>query len=78
MRSVHFTTADDREIYFDSNGDFPAVYDIVNWQLGPQGNVLQVKAGSYDGSAKQGNKFMVNTSAIQWTGRQMQVLLILN
>ncbi|XP_069816784.1 extracellular calcium-sensing receptor-like [Dendropsophus ebraccatus] len=73
MRSVYFTTSDDREIYFDSNGDFPAVYDIVNWKLEPQGNVQQVKVGSYDGSAIQGKKFVVNTSAIQWTRRQKQV-----
>ncbi|XP_056425654.1 extracellular calcium-sensing receptor-like [Hyla sarda] len=73
MRSVRFTTSDDREIYFDSNGDFPAVYDIVNWQLTPQGNVQQVKVGSYDGSAIHGNKFLVNTSAIQWTKRQEQI-----
>ncbi|XP_072006408.1 extracellular calcium-sensing receptor-like [Engystomops pustulosus] len=72
-RSVHFTTTDDREIYFDSNGDFPALYDIVNWQPRPQGGVQQVKVGSYDGSAKHGNQFMVNTSAIQWTQKQKQI-----
>ncbi|XP_073507545.1 extracellular calcium-sensing receptor-like [Phyllobates terribilis] len=73
LRSVYFTTSDDREIHFDSNGDFPAVYDIVNWQIGPQGNVQQVKVGSYDSNPKQGNNFVVNTSAIQWTGMQKQI-----
>ncbi|CAJ0965691.1 unnamed protein product [Ranitomeya imitator] len=73
LRSVYFTTSDDQEIHFDSNGDFPAVYDIVNWQIGPRGDVQQVKVGSYDGNPKQGNKFVVNTSAIQWTRRQNQI-----
>ncbi|XP_075131810.1 vomeronasal type-2 receptor 26-like [Leptodactylus fuscus] len=75
MRSINFTTSDDRNIHFDSNGDFPALYDIVNWQLDPRGNVQQVIVGSYDGSAKEGNKFMVNTSAIQWTQRQKEIPL---
>ncbi|XP_073403140.1 extracellular calcium-sensing receptor-like [Dendrobates tinctorius] len=73
LRSVSFTTSDDREIHFDSSGDFPALYDIVNWQIGPQGDVQQVKVGSYDGNPKQGNKFVVNTSAIQWTRSQKQI-----
>ncbi|XP_069618637.1 extracellular calcium-sensing receptor-like, partial [Ranitomeya imitator] len=78
LRSVYFTTSDDQEIHFDSNGDFPAVYDIVNWQIGPRGDVQQVKVGSYDGNPKQGNKFVVNTSAIQWTRRQNQFTLTLS
>ncbi|XP_077118656.1 vomeronasal type-2 receptor 26-like [Ranitomeya variabilis] len=73
LRSVYFTTSDDQEIHFDSNGDFPAVYDIVNWQIGPRGDVQQVKVGSYDGNPKQGNKVVVNTSAILWTRRQNQI-----
>ncbi|KAM4036402.1 vomeronasal type-2 receptor 26-like [Anomaloglossus baeobatrachus] len=72
LRSIYFTTSDGKEIHYDSNGDFPAVYDIVNWQIGLQGDVQQVKVGSYDGNPKQGNKFMVYTSAIQWTRRQRQ------
>ncbi|XP_053319881.1 extracellular calcium-sensing receptor-like [Spea bombifrons] len=60
-------TKDNREVYFDSNGNLPAVYDIVNWQMDSQGTVRHVKVGSYDSSAKQGYKFMVNTSSIQWT-----------
>ncbi|XP_063785727.1 extracellular calcium-sensing receptor-like [Pseudophryne corroboree] len=73
MRTIRFQATDDRDVYFDSNGNLPAMYDIVNWQIGPQGSVQQVKVGSYEGSAKQENMFMVNTSAIQWTGGEQQI-----
>ncbi|XP_053575480.1 extracellular calcium-sensing receptor-like [Bombina bombina] len=66
MKSVHFWTKDNREIYFDSNGNIPAVYDIVNWQITSQGIVRHVKIGSYD-STKEGHTIVVNISAIQWT-----------
>ncbi|XP_040197729.1 extracellular calcium-sensing receptor-like [Rana temporaria] len=70
MKSVHFTTSDDKEIYFDMNGNLPAVYDIVNWQMSAQGVVQQIKVGSYNDSNREGNKFTLNIRAIQWTRGQ--------
>ncbi|XP_068129462.1 vomeronasal type-2 receptor 26-like [Hyperolius riggenbachi] len=72
MKSVRFTTQDGREVYFDVSGNLPAMYDIVNWQLDPQG-VQQIKVGSYNGRAKEGETFTMNTSAIWWTRDQKQV-----
>ncbi|XP_063302505.1 extracellular calcium-sensing receptor-like, partial [Pelobates fuscus] len=72
MKTVRFKTEDKRDVYFDSNGNLPAVYDIVNWQIDSQ-NVKHVKVGSYDGSAKPGYKFMVNASIFQWTSGHKQV-----
>ncbi|XP_018416497.1 PREDICTED: extracellular calcium-sensing receptor-like [Nanorana parkeri] len=73
MKLVRFTTKDDREVYFDMNGNLPAMYDIVNWQMGAQGGVQQIRMGSYNGSAREGNKFTVNPTAIQWARGQTQV-----
>ncbi|XP_072254960.1 extracellular calcium-sensing receptor-like [Pyxicephalus adspersus] len=73
MKSVHFKTNDNRTVYFDVNGNLPAMYDIVNWQKSAQGNIHQIKVGSYNGNAEEGNKFTLNTSAIQWTRGQTQV-----
>uniref|UniRef100_F6VAC4 G-protein coupled receptors family 3 profile domain-containing protein n=1 Tax=Xenopus tropicalis TaxID=8364 RepID=F6VAC4_XENTR len=52
-----------REIFFDENGDPPAVYDIVNWKLSPEGTIKQVKVGSYDIAALSGRVFSVNTTS---------------
>ncbi|KAM4749225.1 extracellular calcium-sensing receptor-like [Rhinophrynus dorsalis] len=67
MKVVNFKAKDGRNVYFDSSGNLPPVYDIVNWQLGTQSNIRHVKVGSYDGSAREGYKFTINTSSIQWT-----------
>uniref|UniRef100_A0A8C5MG18 G-protein coupled receptors family 3 profile domain-containing protein n=1 Tax=Leptobrachium leishanense TaxID=445787 RepID=A0A8C5MG18_9ANUR len=64
-----------REVYFDASGNLPALYDIVNWQMDAENNVQQVKVGNYNGGAKPGHKFMVNTSAIQWSSGDHQVPL---
>ncbi|XP_063302476.1 extracellular calcium-sensing receptor-like [Pelobates fuscus] len=71
MKKVRFMLNNGREIYFDNNGDPPAVYDIVNWQLCPNGAMKYTKVGSYDMALAQ--VFTVNTSAILWTSKEQQV-----
>ncbi|XP_056425692.1 extracellular calcium-sensing receptor-like [Hyla sarda] len=48
IKKLHLNTSDGRQLFFDENGDPPAVYDIVNWQLSPEGKLQQVTVGSYD------------------------------
>ncbi|XP_077118681.1 extracellular calcium-sensing receptor-like [Ranitomeya variabilis] len=67
MKKARVTLSDGRNFYFDENGDPPAVYDIVNWQLNPEGVMQHIKIGSYDTTASLGKVFTVNTSAIVWS-----------
>uniref|UniRef100_A0A8C5MYX2 G-protein coupled receptors family 3 profile domain-containing protein n=1 Tax=Leptobrachium leishanense TaxID=445787 RepID=A0A8C5MYX2_9ANUR len=73
VKKVRFTLNSEREIYFDRNGDPPAVYDIVNWQLSPSGALRYIKVGSYDTVAPPGKVFTINTSSIVWTSGKQQV-----
>ncbi|XP_069816289.1 extracellular calcium-sensing receptor-like [Dendropsophus ebraccatus] len=66
MKKLRLNTSDGRQLFFDENGDPPAVYDVVNWQLSPDGQLQQVKVGSYDTSMTSGNIFTINTSYVQW------------
>ncbi|XP_069816476.1 extracellular calcium-sensing receptor-like [Dendropsophus ebraccatus] len=43
LKKLHLNTSDGRQLFFDENGDPPAVYDIVNWQLSPEEKLQQVK-----------------------------------
>ncbi|XP_069072210.1 extracellular calcium-sensing receptor-like [Pleurodeles waltl] len=54
------------ETFFDSSGNPPARYDIVNWQQGPDGTITHVNVGSYDSSAPPGKTLNINASAVQW------------
>lgn len=73
MKKVRYKRSNGRELYFDENGDPPAAYDIVNWQLSPEGKIQQVKIGSYDTAAPPGEIFAINTSAIVWSIEDHQV-----
>ncbi|XP_069816554.1 extracellular calcium-sensing receptor-like [Dendropsophus ebraccatus] len=73
MKKVKFRLNNGRELYFDKNGDPPAVYDIVNWQVSEQGTLRQVKVGSYDTVSSSGEMFTINTSSILWTVEYHQV-----
>eukprot|EP00079_Xenopus_tropicalis_P023380 XP_012815746.1 PREDICTED: vomeronasal type-2 receptor 26-like [Xenopus tropicalis] len=66
IKKVRVKMSNQREVYFDKDGNPPAVYDIVNWQPGSDGTLKQVKLGSYDTLNSTGNVFSLNTSLIWW------------
>ncbi|XP_068128198.1 extracellular calcium-sensing receptor-like [Hyperolius riggenbachi] len=66
VKRVRVKISNGRELYFDENGDPPAVYDIVNWQPSTDGTIQYVKIGSYDTTASLNQMFAINTSAILW------------
>ncbi|XP_039605561.1 vomeronasal type-2 receptor 26-like [Polypterus senegalus] len=75
MKNVHFTTWSGEEIYFDENGDPPALYDIVNWKPTTSGDIQYFKVGSYDSSAPPGKELVLIDSTILWPGEKKQVPL---
>ncbi|XP_078524887.1 vomeronasal type-2 receptor 26-like [Lissotriton helveticus] len=72
LRNVHFKNSLGDEMYFDVNGDPPALYDVINWQLKPDGTIYYVKVGNFDSGAPSGQKLFVNTSAIQWNKKRKE------
>uniref|UniRef100_H3AXA2 G-protein coupled receptors family 3 profile domain-containing protein n=1 Tax=Latimeria chalumnae TaxID=7897 RepID=H3AXA2_LATCH len=66
MKNVHFKNSAGDEVYFDASGDPPAVYDIVNWQLSPDGILKYIKVGSTNFSAPKGKDIKIDESAIEW------------
>ncbi|XP_069816507.1 extracellular calcium-sensing receptor-like [Dendropsophus ebraccatus] len=75
IKTLRLNTSDGSQLFFDENGDPSAVYDIVNWQLSPEGKLQQVKVGSYDTSITSGDVFTINTSHIQWGTGNLRVPL---
>ncbi|XP_075433997.1 vomeronasal type-2 receptor 1-like [Ascaphus truei] len=73
IQNVRVKLSNGREVFFDRNGDPPAVYDIVNWQLGAGGMMRQVTVGSYDTTASDGKTFNINASAVVWASEGRQV-----
>ncbi|XP_068129461.1 extracellular calcium-sensing receptor-like [Hyperolius riggenbachi] len=54
------------DLYFDSLGNAPAIYDIINWQEGLAEGTSWVQVGSYESGALLGQDLLINQSAIQW------------
>uniref|UniRef100_A0A8C4SIN7 Extracellular calcium-sensing receptor-like n=1 Tax=Erpetoichthys calabaricus TaxID=27687 RepID=A0A8C4SIN7_ERPCA len=71
---VNFTTKSGERVYFDENGDPAARYEILNWQLSNNGGARFVTVGIYDTSLPDGKQFLMNNSAIVWTGGQNKLL----
>ncbi|XP_063302497.1 extracellular calcium-sensing receptor-like [Pelobates fuscus] len=66
IQNVKVKLSNGRELFFDQNGDPPAIYDIINWHMNTDGTTRQVKVGSYDTTQVNGNRFLINTSALIW------------
>ncbi|XP_029435600.1 extracellular calcium-sensing receptor-like [Rhinatrema bivittatum] len=66
MKKVRFRNKIGEEMYFDTGGNPPAVYDIINWQQQPDGAIQYKKVGSFDLRVSKGQELFINISAIQW------------
>ncbi|XP_053356900.1 extracellular calcium-sensing receptor-like [Clarias gariepinus] len=51
-------------VSFDSNGDPPAVYELINWQFKNNGALDFVTVGQYDSSRTRGQEFKISKNII--------------
>ncbi|XP_029435598.1 extracellular calcium-sensing receptor-like [Rhinatrema bivittatum] len=73
MKKVRFRNKLGEEMYFDTDGNPPAAYDIINWHQQPDGAIEYMKVGSFDLRAPKGQELSVNISAIQWHTQRREV-----
>uniref|UniRef100_A0A8D0ABP9 Olfactory receptor C family, n1 n=1 Tax=Sander lucioperca TaxID=283035 RepID=A0A8D0ABP9_SANLU len=60
---VHFRNHFGDNVFFDVNGDFPASYDIINWQL-KDGQVQHVTLGNFASAANGDYKISIQEEEI--------------
>ncbi|XP_069053382.1 vomeronasal type-2 receptor 1-like isoform X4 [Lepisosteus oculatus] len=71
LKRVNFVNRFGEAVYFDENGDPPAAYDIINWQLN-KGVVSHVTVGHFDTSPDGGSQLVIDEDSIVWsTGRKV-------
>ncbi|XP_061917826.1 extracellular calcium-sensing receptor-like [Entelurus aequoreus] len=76
IKQVEYFNSFGDETKFDENGDIAAMYDLVNWQLGPSGEVEFVTVGKFDETVENGQqKLRIQEEDIVWNGNQTQVPL---
>ncbi|KAF5895987.1 extracellular calcium-sensing receptor-like [Clarias magur] len=60
------------QVSFDSNGDPPAVYELINWQFKNSGALDFVTVGQYDSSRPRGQELKLSKNII-WVGGETEV-----
>ncbi|XP_043926750.1 vomeronasal type-2 receptor 26-like [Protopterus annectens] len=76
VKNVFFEDTTGEKVYFDANGDCPAIYDILNWQVSADGRTSKyVHIGYFDSRASSGQDLFVNNSLIVWNGGNSQIPL---
>ncbi|XP_031754162.1 extracellular calcium-sensing receptor [Xenopus tropicalis] len=73
IKNVNFKTNDGRQVFFDGAGNPPAIYDIVNWQVGARGMLEQVTVGSYELNGSSGKMFNIDSAKILWINNNTQI-----
>uniref|UniRef100_A0A8C4SLE9 Extracellular calcium-sensing receptor-like n=1 Tax=Erpetoichthys calabaricus TaxID=27687 RepID=A0A8C4SLE9_ERPCA len=66
LKTVNFTSHLGERVAFDENGDALAIYDIVNWQMGSDGNVEIKTVGIYDKAAGTSQEVFLKEDIIFW------------
>lgn len=68
---MNFTNQFGDNVFFDENGDPPASYDIINWQL-RDGQVQHVTLGHFASAANGDYKLSIQEREIVWrTGKMV-------
>ncbi|CAG6001882.1 unnamed protein product [Menidia menidia] len=76
IREVRYLNSFADEVKFDENGDPAAMYDLVNWQLKPNGEMEFVTVGKFDEMTTSfRQKLQIQEQKIVWNGNQTKVPL---
>ncbi|XP_069562552.1 extracellular calcium-sensing receptor-like [Brachyistius frenatus] len=76
IKQVGYMNSFGDEIQFDENGDPAAMYDLINWQLRPNGKIDFVTIGKFDETTTAANqKLQIQEQNILWNGNQTKVPL---
>ncbi|XP_043932156.1 extracellular calcium-sensing receptor-like [Protopterus annectens] len=73
LKRVHFKTTTGHDVYFNENGDIPASYDILNWQLFPNGTSRYYNVGKFDSVGYPEGDIKINENTIWWNGETPEV-----
>lgn len=73
LQDINFTVESGENVYFDENGDPAAIYELVNWQRNPAGDVVFTTVGKYDASHPDGNQLTMNGVNITWAAESVEV-----
>ncbi|XP_078509304.1 extracellular calcium-sensing receptor-like [Lissotriton helveticus] len=68
LKNVRTKNSAGKEVSFDRNGDAPPLLDFVHWQMTSKDTSRFLKVGTFDSSARRGQKLIINSSAIEWSG----------
>ncbi|XP_034460679.1 extracellular calcium-sensing receptor-like [Hippoglossus hippoglossus] len=72
LESINFTTPFGDEVSFDENGDVLPIYDIMNWQVLPDGGTNVQNVGEVKKSASKGEELTLHDEKIFWNFESKQ------
>ncbi|XP_040272596.1 extracellular calcium-sensing receptor-like [Bufo bufo] len=73
IKNIHFKNPMGEEMYFDSTGNPPTDYDVINWHRNLDGSINFVKVGRYNLRESQQNELTINISAIRWITGELEI-----
>ncbi|XP_033833109.2 extracellular calcium-sensing receptor-like [Periophthalmus magnuspinnatus] len=71
LDNVDFITREGQRVFFDSNGDSPARYELVNLQITDKGALEAVTVGVFDASFPESQQFIMNNKSLIWGNNSM-------
>ncbi|XP_078504415.1 vomeronasal type-2 receptor 26-like [Lissotriton helveticus] len=69
IKNIRFQNTVGEEVFFDDKGNSPPVYDIINNIELTDGTRMATTVGTFDASAPEGKRLLIDRSAIVWPSR---------
>ncbi|XP_043929457.1 extracellular calcium-sensing receptor-like [Protopterus annectens] len=73
LKDVRFRNKNGEEVYFDMNGDPPALYSILNWQPASDDSFQYSEVGHFKLSADNGKELVIDVNSILWSNGYKQI-----
>uniref|UniRef100_A0A8C5A2U8 Olfactory receptor C family, n1 n=1 Tax=Gadus morhua TaxID=8049 RepID=A0A8C5A2U8_GADMO len=73
LQGIHFTDMFGDTVFFDQNGDPPASYDIINWQM-REGKVQHVTVGNFTSTSHNAYELKIQEEQIVWRTGKMVIV----
>ncbi|XP_041919870.1 vomeronasal type-2 receptor 1 [Alosa sapidissima] len=73
LKNVQFVVRHTGERFEFKDGDVDGLYDIINWQMTPAGELSYVQVGFYNSTAPDNSRMTINNASIIWNNDVLEV-----
>lgn len=73
LKNVQFVVPHTNERFEFKDGDVDGLYEIINWQTTPAGELTYIQVGFYNSTAPAESRMTINNGSVIWNNDILEV-----